>query len=538
MDKITTVFIGFLLFSLSLLGQGVPFSLLLEPINISGLSGLQSYAVGQDNGKWLIVGGRLDGLHQRQPFAAFNQAGHNNQLLVVDPVSQQRWSTPLSALPSSIREQLSSTNMQFFQEGNELYCIGGYGYSPTVGDHTTYPNLTAINVPEVINAVLSNSNIAPWFRQISDPQFQVTGGRLKKINDTYYLMGGQKFLGRYNPVGPDHGPGFIQEYTNAIRKFTLQDDGTTLIINHLPSFVDSINLHRRDYNAEAQILPTGAQGITMFSGVFQPVVDLPYLNSVTIDSANYTVNNSFQQHYNHYHCAVLPLYSAANNEMHNVFFGGIAQFYDSLGMLVQDNNVPFVNTIARVTRDASGTMAEYKLPIEMPVLLGAGSEFIPNKNIPHYPNEVFKLDQITADSTLVGYIYGGISSSAKNIFFINTGNQSNASSQVFKVIFVNTNPVSIHDLNEQSRGTLNLKVSPNPSNGNLEVSYFLSHPTRVELTITDINGRTIDHIVLEGQMAGENTYRSKEGGVGIEGIFFLTLETPFEKSTRKIRVER
>ena len=46
------------------------------------------------------------------------------------------------------------------------------------------------------------------------------------------------------------------------------------------------------------------------------------------------------------------------------FFGGIAQYYDSLGILVQDNNVPFVKTIARVTRDASGTMAEYKLPIE------------------------------------------------------------------------------------------------------------------------------------------------------------------------------
>jgi hypothetical protein len=54
--------------------------------------------------------------------------------------------------------------------------------------------------------------------------------------------------------------------------------------------------------------------------------------------------------------------------MHTVFFGGIAQYYDSLGILVQDNNVPFVKTIARVTRDASGTMAEYKLPIVMPTL--------------------------------------------------------------------------------------------------------------------------------------------------------------------------
>lgn len=86
----------------------------------------------------------------------------------------------------------------------------------------------------------------------------------------------------------------------------------------------------------------------MFSGVFQPIVDLPYLNSVTIDSQGYTIDNSFQQYYNHYHCAVLPMYSASNNEMHNIFFGGIAQYYDDLGVLVQDNNVPFVKTIARV----------------------------------------------------------------------------------------------------------------------------------------------------------------------------------------------
>ena len=122
--------------------------------------------------------------------------------------------------------------------------------------------------------------------------------------------------------------------------------------------------------------------------------------------------------------------------MHNVFFGGIAQYYDSLGMLVQDNNVPFTKTIARVTRDASGTLVEYKLPIEMPALLGAGSEFIPIDNIPQYKNGVLKLDDFTADSTLVGYIYGGISSSAKNIFFTNSGTQSKANSQIFKVYVI------------------------------------------------------------------------------------------------------
>ena len=237
--------------------------------------------------------------------------------------------------------------------------------------------------------------------------FAVTGGVLNKINTTYYLTGGQKFMGRYNPTGPNHGPGFVQLYTNAIRKFKINDNGVSLSVTHLPSTVDAVNLHRRDYNVVPQILPTGEEGITAFSGVFQVGADLPYLNCVNIDSMGYNVNNAFAQYYNHYHCARIPLYSATQNQMHTVFFGGIAQYYDSLGTLVQDNNVPFVKTIARVSRNANGIMSEYKLPIEMPALLGAGSEFIPVEGLSHYANDVLKLDDFTADTTLLGYVFGG-----------------------------------------------------------------------------------------------------------------------------------
>lgn len=516
--------------------QTAPFNITLEPINISGLGGLQSYSFGQDNGKWLIVGGRLDGLHQRQPFAAFDVAGHNNQLIVIDPVSLQKWSAPLSSLPSSIQEHLSSTNMEFFQEGDYLYCLGGYGYSATEGDHTTYPKLTAIKVSDVINAIISNTSFTAYFRQVSDTLFQVTGGRLRKIDNVYYLLGGQKFIGRYNPMGPSHGPGFFQEYTDAIRKFTLSDDGTTITINHLPSFVDGTNLHRRDYNAEPQILPNGEEGITMFSGVFQKTVDLPFLNSVTVDSSTYTVNNSFQQYYNHYHCAVLPTYSASANEMHSVFFGGIAQYYDDNGTLVQDNNVPFVKTIARITRDSNGVMTEYKLPIEMPSLLGAGSEFILNKNIPHFNNEVIKLDEIANDTTLVGYIYGGISSAGANIFFTNNGTQSSSSSQIFKVILTPNNTVSVDKLNPLSRGTLNILIFPNPNNGNFNIKYYLKDTKNVNLSISDINGKVLEKISLTNQVIGENIYSPKIENWGT-GIYFLTIQTPYETVTRKIVFE-
>ncbi len=518
--------------------QTAPFEISIEPISITGLGGIQSYALGQDNGKWLIIGGRLDGLHRRQPWAAFDIAGHNNQLIVVDPLTQQQWSAPLTSLPIAIQEQLSSTNMEFYQEGDYLYFIGGYGYSETAGDHITYANLTAIKVSDVINAIISNTGFINYFRQITDIEFQVIGGKLNKIDNTYYLLGGQKFIGRYNPMGPTSGPGFIQEYTDAIRKFNLSDDGTTINITHLPSYLDEENLHRRDYNAVPQILPNGDEGITMFSGVFQQEVDLPFLNSVTVDSNEYIVNNTFQQYYNHYHCPVIPIYSESENEMHTVFFGGIAQFYDNAGTLVQDDNVPFVNTIARITRDANGNMAEYKLPIEMPALLGAGAEFIPNKDFPHFTNEVFKLDNLTTNNVLIGYIFGGISSSQPNIFFINNGTQSDANSQIFKVFIKKPSPLSVDDFNPSSTSNLNLIIYPNPNEGVLNVSFNLSKKENVTISIFDMKGVLLNRTFLENLNQGKNLYKKELSNLANGNIYLISLETSTEKVTQKLIIEK
>ena len=224
-----------------------------------------------------------------------------------------------------------------------------------IRNHITYPNLAAVKVPDVIDAIINGSAFEAYFRQIVDGKFAVTGGYLNKIYDTFYLTGGQRFDGRYNPM---NHPSFVQEYTDAIRKFTLYDDGTNLSISHFPAIVDAANLHRRDFIVVEQIMPNGEEGLTAFSGVFQQDVDLPFLYPVNIDSSGYFPNNDFSQYYNHYHCAQIPMFSAASNEMHTVFFGGIAQYFDSVGTLVQDNEVPFVKTIARVTRDANGVMSE------------------------------------------------------------------------------------------------------------------------------------------------------------------------------------
>ncbi len=525
------IWIIFLFLSLGISAQVAPFQIYIEPLNIPEVVGLQVFSLGQHDGKWLILGGRLDGLHQRQPFSAFDEAGMNNQIIVIDPLNKQKWTAPLTSLPVDLQEHLSSTNMQFQQNGDMLYFIGGYGYSKTALNHITYNKLTAIDVPATIDAVINNKPFSQFFRQITDSQFAVTGGYLEMVYDTYYLVGGNKFDGRYNP---SNMATFTQEYTNQIRKFKIEDDGTTLSVIFLSSITDAENLHRRDYNVVPQIMPNGEQGLTAFSGVFQIKFDLPFLNCVNIDSSGYTANNSFAQYYNHYHCSVLPVYSESANEMHSVFFGGIAQYYDDGGVLTQDNSVPFVKTIARVTRTADGKMAEYKLPVEMPVLLGAGSEFVLNEELEYYENEVLKLDKLDEDTTFVGYIYGGINSSAPNIFFINNGTQSTASSQILKVSVIKNSTVGIDELNTQSTDDFRMQVYPNPNKGEFIIQFYLAKQNEVQISIYNLNGQMFKKEVLTDLPSGMNEHRIKLLNLGNGGTYILKIQSGHLIAVQKV----
>lgn len=519
--------------------QSSPFGIHLAPLNVSGLPGIQSYAYARHDGKWLIVGGRLDGLHRpggqgaNTPFPA---SGNNNQLVVVDPVAGQVWTSPLSSLGVDLREQLSATNAQFYQAGDMLYVIGGYGYKAAANTHKTFDKLSAIHVPGVVQAVIAGAAIAPHIRQLTDPAFQVTGGQLDKIGATYYLVGGQNFDGTYTHMA---GGAFTQTYTYAVRKFQLADNGSTLSVTHLPAIVDTARLRRRDYNLVPQVLPNGEEAMTLFSGVFQPQADLPYLDCIDIDSSGMTPQPAFAQYYNHYQCPFLPVYSAQANAMHSVFFGGIAQYFDQGGVLTQDNNVPFVPTIARVTRHSNGTMDETKLPVEMPSLLGAGAALIPIEGLPTSANQVLLLDQLSADTTLVGYIFGGISSPSANVFLSGPNpNGTSATDQVFAVYLIRGGATGIEAPHNQSWGGLHMQVLPNPGAGDLSVQFTLQAAGDVTVTLLDAQGAQVDAQRLTGLPAGTHTQAIQAGGRVAAGSYLIRVETAGGAATQRVVVHR
>lgn len=409
-----------------------PFKITLEPVIPEGFTGLQSYAWAKNGDMILLVGGRTDGLHRRQPFAAFTKTYNNTELIVWDMKSNKVWKKNIQTLPASISEQLQSSNMEFYQQDDQLIVIGGYGYSETKREHITYPSVISINVNDIIQSIVNNKSIEPYILQLSDERMAVTGGRLAKLKNVYYLVGGQRFDGRYNPHGPDHGPGFSQQYTNQIRKFNLEINRGKLSIQNYSAITDSLLLHRRDYNLIAQINEKGNSLLTIFSGVFQYEKEIPFTTLIDINESGHSEVPDFNQQFSHYHTATLPVYSKVNKKMYNVFFGGIAQYSKGENSeVVKDDNIPFVKSISVVERN-SGKTKEYVMPDPMPGYFGAAAEFISVSNKLFIEKNILDFDKIKGKQ-LVGYIIGGIDSRAPNVFWSNDSDASRASPVIWEV---------------------------------------------------------------------------------------------------------
>ncbi|MFM9422481.1 MAG: hypothetical protein RIR06_942, partial [Bacteroidota bacterium] len=173
--------------------QEFPYHVHLSEVAVSENLKLQSFAVGEWNNQIFLFGGRKDGLHQRQPFASFAANGMNVFGVSISLPSLSSAPFSLATLPVSIQEQLSSTNMQFVQKDQYLFVVGGYGYSSSNADHVTHGQLTIVDLELLSNNLEMNLSVENAFYSISDDRFAVTGGALKLIDDTFYLMGGHRF---------------------------------------------------------------------------------------------------------------------------------------------------------------------------------------------------------------------------------------------------------------------------------------------------------------------------------------------------------
>lgn len=401
---------------------------------------LNSPAVAQANGKWLFVGGKLTGLHTfknatpQNPVNNFPPSEMNDRAWVIDPASQQVWSAPL---PSDTGPFLAMTNPQHEQDGDTLYVIGGYGLWPgstvTPGkpdNMRTFDALTAIQVSGAIDAVINGKSLAPFITQIHDSRMRVTGGELRKIGDSFYLVFGQLFDGLYTSNAQAQNL-FVQNYTEQIAVFQITTNPLaianykTIVATQLsaangrPKSTDPAAqarpFHRRDLTVSPIMTATATPAIVAWGGVFVPGQINAFRKPVYITGPNAADVriDGYEQFMSQYNCAVVPMYSAAAKTMHTTFLGGISLYYrfPPTGELKRDGGLPFIDEITTLTVTPDGKSSECVAEPTLPALLGAGAAFFAAPGVSRYPNGVIKLDDIK-ERTLVGHMYGGIVSSA------------------------------------------------------------------------------------------------------------------------------
>lgn len=465
------------------------YQLEIRPITLNGLPGLHSHVVAQHEGKWLLIGGRKDGIHARQPFNAFPAAQANTDIYVVDLKAGKVWSASTAALPTAVKEQMQSNNMNYIQDGDTLYMMGGYGFSASANVFKTFPMLSTVRVSGLINAITGGSAIQPYFNSVSDTLFAITGGQLGKLGNYFMLAGGHRFDGRYNPQGPDHGPGFTQVYANQIRYFTIHNEGNQLSYRLHKIVTDQVHLHRRDYNLVPHVKSNGDLAYTISSGVFQPGVDLPYLYPVDADISGITPVTATNQYLSNYHSAKAALYDDIAKETYMIFFGGIARYYyDANNDRIQDDNAPFVKTISMFTRAADGTYTESRFPVEMPALTGASAEFIVNQANAHIaPQEIIELSKISADTILVGHIVGGILSPSLNPFTQNQTNTTSADAAIYEVKLIRSESTGLIPVS--GANPYKMTVFPNPADSHINVSITAKRACKADYFFTNSDGK-------------------------------------------------
>lgn len=412
MKKIFSI-LAALLHPLLFFAQQVPFQIDIEAVNATAVPPIHSFAFAQEGSKWLIVGGRTNGLHGFSTNDNFDVMYANEYIVVVDTTTWTYSTASILGLPMNIKDPLRSTNMQYSVIGDYLYIAGGFGWDSTLSRYDTYPTLTAIRIDSMINAVVTAQPIAPHIRQITNTNLQVTGGEMMTIGDTSYLIFGHYFRGRYQETP---GPIFVQVYENQIKKFVIDDDGTNLSVTYFGSITDTNNFHRRDLNVGPTMDLNGSESWAAYSGVFRKDVDLPYLSPIQYNiNGTYVVDTTFDQNMNNYTSALFPVFDSVHGTMYTVLFGGCSQFdYNPAnGNMTYDSLVPFVSDVSVMVHAANGQWAQVPLSLQLPGLLGSNMKFVPLDTVPMYSNDVVRLRDVSS-RILVGYLYGGIQGTGPN----------------------------------------------------------------------------------------------------------------------------
>lgn len=387
------------------------FTVKLVPINTGHyLPGLQSFAWAIQGSNLLLIGGRTEGFHGiTNDDTTFKVRKANDSIFVINLQNYTYHALPINT-KDPFFFQFASSNMEFKQDGDTLYIVGGFGVNDTtsIQSNYTFSRIVAISVSGMIRQVLSRGNPAnAILGSASSPSLAVTGGELIRQNGIFYLMFGQKYTGTYdfNRSGT---------YTSAVRSFRFSNN----TITGISSLVDTINLRRRDLNV-APVYQQNGWIYAGYGGVFTSNLgsyDHPVYLSLNAGRAQLRVD-ALTQVTNQYECAKAFLYDPASNTNFTILFGGIGEYqYDPISRkwVYGDHGamLPFVNTITQFVYQNGRSQQRIQLPPgqpTMPGLVGTDAIFIPYPSLV-LADHTIDMSKIGTRTTVIGVIYGGIRS--------------------------------------------------------------------------------------------------------------------------------
>ncbi len=500
----------------------VPFTVEIQPVIAGPLPGMHSFAFAQSGSKWLFIGGRTNGLHGFSTNNNFDVLYESDVISVIDTATWSWYSAPLAQLPTAVADPLRATNAEYTRIGNYLYIVGGFGWDSTAMGYRTYPKLTAIDINNMIAAVMAGTSIAPDIRQITDTNLRVCGGEMQNANGECFLFFGQDFSGRYSDPPQ---PTFLQTYSNKIKRFTLTDNGITVSVSNFTYLTDTTNFHRRDLNLGNVVHADGSFGWCAYSGVFRKDYELPYPWPINYDPVNGAqVDSSFSQQMNNYTCALEPLYDSVRSTMYTILFGGESEydFNPANGQLTLDSLVPFVSDISVLVHDTLGHWAQVPLQLQMPGLQGSNMKFVPVASVPAYSNDVVKLRSLSG-RVLAGYLVGGIVSPTPNLPPTSWANDT-----VYRVFI--TPDQNLLSVNENYFSN-SVDVFPNPANDHVIVRVHDAGDVRV--CMYDAQGK----MIRDEKHSGRQDVNFYTGDLAA-GVYSIMVETADSISREKLIIVR
>ena len=362
----------------------------------------------------------------------------------------------VDVIPLPYRDMFKATNLQHYQDGNDLYITGGYGENAIPGStvleqYDTYPYMAKIDIKAATQAIIANSqeDLQGSIRYGTDQAVQATGGELYKMGDYFFLAGGHIFKGIFSIQDSTASLG-SQKYLDAVHKFRIVDEDNQLTITDFSRITDgfpddSTQFRRRDLpvvpGLELTPSKTEIPALTMYAGVFTSDTNkinglsntANFINPIYIhQDGSYHVDQTYEQEENVYTCANFVMYDPKDKVVFTTLIGGIGDNTQQIGYT---NNV--LTIIRPLLGAASFSVAQSPIPAKNK--MGAEAIFIPSNVDLLDANElIIDFSALPKGEKIeVGSFYGGIEAIVANPGGYGR-DKSLASNKVYKVFVTKT----------------------------------------------------------------------------------------------------